>query len=387
MKKLLFTAAIFVASFSTFAQVGIDTTDPKGVLDVVSTNSGVVLPRVAAADVTSPINGMIIYDTTINCFNFFQNGAWTGCIGATPTDPSTNGTGVATSYGAPTCTANTITGAMATGTAVSGVTMEIYANVTTLGDYNITAGPTNGVTFTGTGTFAATGCQLVTLTGSGTPVADGTFTYTTNTTPAATADATVSLPATICTVANSPTTTVDFLCHNLGADTALDSHTPVKGLNGDYYQWGRNAPAADVDNLIGSWGSQGGNSNDGNWTPTAKGPEDPCPTGFRVPSQAEWTAVNANNTASRTGTFTNSPTNFSAALHYGPDANTKSLTLPAAGRYRTNGVLNNRGSNGYYWSSTENGSPAYNLTFNSSNVIPANNLNRNYGFSVRCIAE
>jgi uncharacterized protein (TIGR02145 family) len=275
MKKLLFTAAIFVASFSTFAQVGIGTTDPKGALDVVSTNSAVVFPRVAAADVTSPINGMIIYDTTINCFNFFENGAWTSCIDATPTATLSIGGG------------NTIT----------------------------------------------------------------------------------------------------FMSHNLGADQSLDPRTLVKGLNGDYYQWGRNAPAADVDNLIGVWGSQGGNSNNGNWTPTAKGPEDPCPTGFRVPSQAEWTAVNANNTASRTGTFTNSPTNFSAALHYGPDANTKSLTLPAAGRYRTNGVLNNRGSNGYYWSSTENGSPAYNLTFNSSNVIPANNLNRNYGFSVRCIAE
>jgi hypothetical protein len=42
-----------------------------------------------------------------------------------------------------------------------------------------------------------------------------------------------------------------FLSHNLGADTSLDPHTPVKGLNGDYYQWGKNAPDADVDNLIG----------------------------------------------------------------------------------------------------------------------------------------
>jgi hypothetical protein len=43
------------------------------------------------------------------------------------------------------------------------------------------------------------------------------------------------------------------------------------------------------------------------------------------------------------------------------------------------GALNNRGSFGNYWSSTENGSNAYNLN-------PANNNNRTNGFSVRCIA-
>jgi len=36
--------------------------------------------------------------------------------------------------------------------------------------------------------------------------------------------------------------------------------------------------------------------------------------------------------------------------------------VPAAGnRNNTNGALNNRGNNGNYWSSTENGSNAYNL--------------------------
>jgi uncharacterized protein (TIGR02145 family) len=107
-----------------------------------------------------------------------------------------------------------------------------------------------------------------------------------------------------------------------------------------------------------------------------------------VPSQAEWVAVKANNTASRTGTFTNSPTNYSVALHYGPDASTKLLTLPAAGRRGSStGLLNHRGSNGYYWSSSENGGNAFNLNFSSSNVFPASSFNRTIGFSVRCIAE
>jgi uncharacterized protein (TIGR02145 family) len=62
--------------------------------------------------------------------------------------------------------------------------------------------------------------------------------------------------------------------------------------------------------------------------------------------------------------------------------------MPAAGnRNNSNGSLNNQGSNGNYWSSTPNGSNAYNLNFNSSNVNPGNNNNRSNGFSVRCVVE
>jgi hypothetical protein len=46
MKKLLLSVALFAASSSAFAQVGINTTTPEGALDVVSTNSGIILPRV-----------------------------------------------------------------------------------------------------------------------------------------------------------------------------------------------------------------------------------------------------------------------------------------------------------------------------------------------------
>jgi uncharacterized protein (TIGR02145 family) len=64
------------------------------------------------------------------------------------------------------------------------------------------------------------------------------------------------------------------------------------------------------------------------------------------------------------------------------------MTLPAAGaRNYTTGALLNRGSDGYYWSSTENGSNAYFLLFDSSDVYPADIYARTNGLSVRCIAE
>ena len=63
----------------------------------------------------------------------------------------------------------------------------------------------------------------------------------------------------------------------------------------------------------------------------------------------------------------------------------KTLFLPAAG-YRNDSNVNNVGDNGIYWSSTPNDSDnAYNLNFNSSNVNPANNDNRNNGNSVRLV--
>ena len=220
-------------------------------------------------------------------------------------------------------------------------------------------------------------------------------------------------------VANGSGGTYTFMSHNLGADTSLDPHTPVVGLQGAYIQWGKRGPNTTGNSTL-DWqtaannGSNGfaaaptsSNSNSGSisgwsgtaattgsWNVTENTPvkvtgNDPCPTGYRVPTRNEWTAVNTNNTFSRTGTFNNSATNYGVALHYGPDTITKLLTLPAAGyRILTNGALNFRGNVGLYWSSTENGSNAYSLSFDSSNVDPANvSTSRPNGFSVRCIAE
>jgi len=65
----------------TGGNVGIGTTDPEGLLDIVSTSSGLILNRVAnTAAVTAPINGMIVYDVSTNCTKFYENDAWTDCV-------------------------------------------------------------------------------------------------------------------------------------------------------------------------------------------------------------------------------------------------------------------------------------------------------------------
>jgi len=62
-------------------KVGINTTTPQGVLDVVSDNSGLILPRVnATSDVANPVNGMLIYDISSKCVKAFEDGGWSNCL-------------------------------------------------------------------------------------------------------------------------------------------------------------------------------------------------------------------------------------------------------------------------------------------------------------------
>lgn len=63
--------------------------------------------------------------------------------------------------------------------------------------------------------------------------------------------------------------------------------------------------------------------------------------------------------------------------------NGNSVFFPAAGIYDSTS-LGNRGSLGFYWSSTYNSATnARDLYFNSSNALPQNVDNRRYGFSLR----
>ena len=78
------------------------------------------------------------------------------------------------------CTGATPVGTYVAGTALTAAnTITLNVNVTTIGSWSVTTAPAvNGIIFSGTGTFTATGAQTIVLTASGPPTAAGTNSYT-----------------------------------------------------------------------------------------------------------------------------------------------------------------------------------------------------------------
>lgn len=76
---------------------------------------------------------------------------------------------------------------------------------------------------------------------------------------------------------------------------------------------------------------------------------------------------------------------FFLTVVVGGNRQKRGFFFPASGNY--NGTsLNNRGTNGNYWSASWNSQTnAYNLNFNSSSVNPQNNNNRRNGLTVRAV--
>jgi len=110
--------------------------------------------------------------------------------------------------------------------------------------------------------------------------------------------------------------------------------------------------------------------NDNLWQ-GVNGTNNPCPIGFRLPTQPEWA-----NLVTAAG-ITNYTTAYSS-----------SLKLTVAGyRLNTDGSLSDAGGYGGYWSSSVVGTLAYYLFFGSGGVDPAYNYDRGFGFSVRCLKD
>lgn len=178
----------------------------NAVLELESNKRGFLPPRLSTTQRNAIINppaGLFIYNTSVNCAEYFNGTGWfNSCNGsiAPPSggDASSGGSAIVSSW---TSTLGCNVGAgpdnvpagvrrggvnetMVQGvSAPSTATITLVANVTTAGTYTIFTNTVNGVTFSASGTFGATGAQTVNLRPSGIPTLAGNYLWTTNRTP------------------------------------------------------------------------------------------------------------------------------------------------------------------------------------------------------------
>jgi hypothetical protein len=409
MKKIYSTLVFFV-TLTTNAQIGIGTSSPSASakLEISSTSRGFLLPRVALtgtadiATIASPATALLVYNTATAGtspnnvtpgFYFYSGAAWVRIV--TPTDNVTNVTGTVVvsngGTGATTLTANNVL--LGNGTsALQAVAPGTSGNVLT----------SNGTTWTS----AAAGGGLPTtgniagdmLYWNGTAwvkVAAGnngqTLTYINNVPTWYGGNGTVV-----------STTGKIWMDRNLGASRVATSSTDFLSY-GSIYQWGRGNDGHQLMNFTSSTAGSGvnttvttlsttdipGNSsfigacpgannydwrsvkNDNLWQ-GVNGTNNPCPSGYRLPTETEWVAEYATWAANSSGAFSSV------------------LKIPLAGiRSCCGGGLEITGTGSIYWSSTVNGTQARTLYYGPwpSTTVGISNSNRADGRTVRCIKD
>jgi len=166
-------------------------------------------------------------------------------------------------------------------------------------------------------------------------------------------------------------TTKCWITRNLGATTQASGATDATDASaGWYWQFNRKqgyAMSGSTRTPATTWITS--ITENSNWTSD----NDPCTlllgSTWRLPTQTEWASVVTNA----------SLTNYSTAW-------STTLKLHAAGNLDTNGALGYRGTAGYYWSSTQNGTTyGYYLLLVSSSASASYTYVKAYGFSVRCL--
>lgn len=199
----------------------------------------------------------------------------------------------------------------------------------------------------------------------------------------------------------NPITGRQWMDRNLGAArVAIDS---IDYLSyGHHFQWGRSSDGHEHINWISSTTTDGAeqlnettslsptdtpghndfiiipfspfdwkNPQDSSLWQGVKGTNNPCPSGYRIPTVEEWNAERLSWGSSNAAGAFDSP-----------------LKLPLAGsRILANGKISSVGSSAFYWSSSVmNGSQSGVLYF-FQNIAGVSSGNRANGYSVRCIKE
>lgn len=186
----------------------------------------------------------------------------------------------------------------------------------------------------------------------------------------------------------NPITGEIWMDRNLGSSQSSVSSTDTASY-GSLYQWGRNSDGHESRTSMttnSTWATSStpthgdfilNSSSPFDWVwlqqytlwQGVNGNNNPCPTGYRIPTKAEWQAELASWGTSNSAGAINSP-----------------LALSLTGwRSASTGSLVAVGTEGWYWSSTMNSIYSEALKFTSTTASIQSSERRVHGYAVRCI--
>jgi len=163
-----------------------------------------------------------------------------------------------------------------------------------------------------------------------------------------------------------------WITQNLGSDKQATSATDATDASaGWYWQFNRKNGYSNIATTTSPVWTIASISENSAWLAA----NDPCTlelgTGWRIPTRTEWSNADA----------------FGGWNSY-IQAYSSVFKLHASGYLNSsNGVLTNRGSDGYYWSSTQNNTTTGFALYFKNNSSSVNSYNKAFGYSIRCIKD
>jgi uncharacterized protein (TIGR02145 family) len=390
--------------YNNGSNLGIGTTTPNAsaITEMNSTTQGFLPPRMTTVQrdaIASPATGLVIFNTTTNCLNFFIGSGWNETCG------TLNNTGTLSALN---CSGATTSGTLYNGHTASGVSRTFPYTGGNGGIYSTQAVSSTGVLgliANLSGGFLALGEGNLVYTITGIPTTSGTasfaitvggqscsFTVSVGAQPQYPAGTVHCAGATTVVDVTNPTTGKTWMDRNLGATQVATSSTYANAY-GDLYQWGRRADGhqcrtsattttlSSIDQPAHGSFILASNSyppydwrnpQNVNLWQGVNGVNNPCPSGYRIPTETE---INAERLS---WSQNNSAGAFASPLKW---------TLAGFRDYSIV-LLGNVGGAGYYWSSTVS-APPYSryLSFSSSsNAVMIDDV-RARGNAVRCIKD